>query len=113
MTFDESAAGLFAQVIPALLVILALEDRLSPSKIPRRKWRRKLFSWREFAVVTNLLSLALSLIVVVFRLENILIGLIVLASVLYLLAVLALLLAGMFGREDESASATSVVMRNE
>jgi hypothetical protein len=101
MTFDVSAAGLFAQVIPALLVILALEDRLSPAKIPRRKWRRRLFGWRESAVLVNLASLGLCLVVVVVRFENALIGVIVLASVLYLLCVLALLLAGMFGREED------------
>lgn len=100
MTFDTSAAGLFAQVIPALLVILALEERLSPVKIPRRKWRRRLTGWRESAVVLNVLSLATCLIVVAFRLEHDVIGVFVLTSVLYLLGVLALLLAGMFGRED-------------
>lgn len=100
MTFDPTAAGLFAQVIPALLVILALEERLSPGKIPRRKWRRRLTGWRESAVVLNILSLGMCLIVVVFRFENDFIGVVVLASALYLLGVLALLLAGMFGRED-------------
>lgn len=100
MTFDTSAAGLFAQVIPALLVILALEERLSPVKIPRRKWRRRLTGWRETAVVLNILSLAICLITVVFGFENDFLGVVVLASVLYLLGVLTLLLAGMLGRED-------------
>lgn len=104
MTFDASAAGLFAQVIPALLVILALEERLSPARIPVRKWRRRLTGWQEMAVVLNLISLALCLIVVVFRFENGVIGAVVLACVLYLLGVLALLLAGMFGRADTSVT---------
>ena len=56
MTIDASAAGLLAEVIPALLVFLALEDRLSPSNIPRRKWRRRLTRWREAAVVANLVA---------------------------------------------------------
>jgi hypothetical protein len=35
MKIGASAAGLLAEVIPALLVFLALEDRLSPANIPR------------------------------------------------------------------------------
>lgn len=104
MTFDASAAGLFAQVIPALLVILALEDRLSPAKIPRRKWRRRLSGWRESAVSANLASLGTCLVAVIFHIENAIVGLFVLASVLYLLGVLAFLLAGMFGREEDEHS---------
>lgn len=102
MTIDVNAAGLLAQVIPALLVFLALEDRLSPAKIPRRKWRRRLMRWREAAVVLNLLALGLCLCIVVTQLENVVVDVVIAASVIFLLLVLGLLFAGMFGREDES-----------
>lgn len=103
MTIDVNAAGLLAQVIPALLVFLALEDRLSPAHIPGRKWRQRLSKWREAAVVLNLISLGLSLAIVVTRSENVLFGIVIVISVAFLLFVLALLFAGMFGREDEPA----------
>ncbi|MFF1382799.1 hypothetical protein ACFVWT_04460 [Arthrobacter sp. NPDC058288] len=101
MTIDVNAAGLLAQVIPALLVFLALEDRLSPARIPGRKWRHRLMRWREAAVVLNLLALGLCLGIVVTKSENIVLSFVIAASVAFLLVVLALLFAGMFGREDE------------
>lgn len=101
MTIDVNAAGLLAQVIPALLVFLALEDRLSPSHIPVRKWRHRLTRWREAAVVLNLISLGLSLAIVLTRSENIVFSLVITISMAFLLVVLALLFAGMFGREEE------------
>lgn len=104
MTIDVNAAALLAQVIPALLVFLALEDRLSPDKIPGRKWRRRLMRWRESAVVVNLLALGFCLGIVVTKGENVVISLFIAASVAFLLVVLALLFAGMFGREDEPAT---------
>ena len=96
-----NAAALLAQVIPALLVFLALEDRLSPTHIPGRKWRRRLARWREAAVVLNLVSLGLSLAIVVTRSENVVLSIVIVISVSFLLVVLALLFAGMFGREEE------------
>ncbi|QCB97136.1 hypothetical protein E5206_09490 [Arthrobacter sp. PAMC25564] len=101
MTIDVNAAGLLAQVIPTLLVILALEDRLSPSKISRDKWRRGLTVWRERIVAWNLVGLALCLAIVVTQLDNFLVNLFILAGVLLLLGVLFVLFAGMFGREEE------------
>ncbi|UKA59185.1 hypothetical protein [Arthrobacter sp. FW306-2-2C-D06B] len=104
MTIDVNAAGVLAQVIPALLVFLALEDRLSPALIPGQKWRTRLMRWREFAVVANLLSLALCLVIVVTKVENFVISLVIAASVAFLLVVLTMLFAGMFGRDDERVS---------
>jgi hypothetical protein len=101
MNIDVNAAGLFAQVIPALLVFVALEDRLSPALIPRDAVRRRLSSWREAAVVLNLISLGLSLAIVVTRSENIVFSFVIGGSVAFLLIVLALLMAGMFAREEE------------
>ncbi|MFE5835934.1 hypothetical protein [Arthrobacter sp. NPDC056493] len=100
MTIDVSSAGALAEVIPALLVFLALEDRLSPSNIPRRKWRRRLTRWREAAVLANLLALAACLAIVVTRVENALLSWFIVASVAYLVGVLALLFAGMFRQEE-------------
>ncbi|RAM39232.1 hypothetical protein [Arthrobacter globiformis] len=100
MTIDVSTAGLLAEVIPALLVFLALEDRLSPSNIPRRKWRRRLTRWREAAVVANLFALALCLAIVVTKAEYFLVSWFIAASVAYLVGVLALLFAGMFRTEE-------------
>jgi hypothetical protein len=104
MTIDVNAAGVLAQVIPALLVFLALEDRLSPALIPGRTWRNRLMRWREFAVVANLISLGLCLYIVVTKVENFVLSLAIVASVAFLLVVLAMLFAGMFGREDETAT---------
>ncbi|QDG88079.1 hypothetical protein [Pseudarthrobacter sp. NIBRBAC000502770] len=101
MTIDLNAAGLLAQVIPALLVFLALEDRLSPVHIPRPKVRQWLRKWREAAVVLNLVSLFLCLATVVTRTEFELFGIFISFSMIFLLAVLVLLFAGMFAREDE------------
>jgi Na+/melibiose symporter-like transporter len=99
MKIDVSAAGLLAEVIPALLVFLALEDRLSPANIPRRKWRRRLTRWREATVVANLLALAACLAIVVTRVENSLLSWFIVACVAYLVGVLSLLFAGMFRKE--------------
>lgn len=101
-----NAAGLLAQVIPALLVFLALEDRLSPAHIPGRKWRHRLTRWREAAVVLNLIALGLNLAIVVTRSENVIFTVIIAISVAFLLVVLALLFAGMFGREEEPVEQT-------
>jgi hypothetical protein len=104
MTIDNDAAALLAQVIPALLVFLALEDRLSPSKIANQEWRQRLTKWREGAVVMNLVALALCLLIVVTDVEEsaVAVGLnaFIAMSVVALLAVLALLFAGMFVSED-------------
>lgn len=101
MTIDVNAAGLLAQVIPALLVFLALEDRLSPAHISAKVWRQRLKSWRETAVILSLLSLGFSLAIVVTRTENLIFTVVITISVAFLLLVLVLLFAGMFGREEE------------
>lgn len=101
MTIDSNAAGLLAQVIPALLVFLALEDRLSPVHIPRKRLRRTIRKWREAAVVLNLFSLGCCLAIVVTRTEVVYLGIFIAFSVMFLLLVLVLLFAGMFAREDE------------
>jgi hypothetical protein len=107
MTIDNDAAALFAQVIPALLVFLALEDRLSPSKIANQDWRQRLTKWREGAVVLNLVALGLCLVIVVTDVEEstLVVGLnaFIAISTLALLTVLALLFAGMFVNEDAEA----------
>lgn len=107
MTIDENAAGLLAQVIPALLVFLALEDRLSPVHIPRKELRQRLKQWREAAVVFNLLSLSFCLAVVVTKIDVLALNLFISGSVVFLLIVLMLLFAGMFGREDEDVEQTT------
>lgn len=108
MNIDNDAAALLAQVIPALLVFLALEDRLMPSKIPSLKWRARLTRWREGAVVMNLLALGFCLAFVVTDLEKTWIGNglapFIALSVAFLLVVLAFLFAGMFLSEDESVA---------
>lgn len=101
MNIDRDAAALLAQVIPALLVFLALEDRLSPSQVARRKIRRRLMGWRETAVVLNLASLGFCLWIVVSKSENAFMSLFISVSVVSLLLVLAMLFAAMFAREDE------------
>ncbi|MEN8581324.1 hypothetical protein ABFP37_01255 [Burkholderia sp. RS01] len=100
MNIDPDAAGLLAQVIPSLLVFLALEDRLSPANVPRRKVRRRLSKWREVAVIMNLAALFLCLIIVVTGLESAGVSWFIGVSVGYLVAVLALLFAAMFGKEE-------------
>lgn len=104
MNIDNEAAALIAQVIPALLVFLALEDRLMPVKIPSQKWRARLTRWREGAVVMNLLALGFSLAIVVTDLEKTWIGNglapFIALSVAFLLVVLAFLFAGMFLSEE-------------
>jgi hypothetical protein len=105
MTIDNDAAGLFAQVIPALLVFLALEDRLTPKTIPNAKLRRRLLKWREMAVVMNLAALGLSLAIVITPLEDSWIGTAaatqIAVSVFFLLLILACLFANMFLHEEE------------
>lgn len=104
MTIDNDAAGLLAQVIPALLVFLALEDRLMPSKVPNPAARKPLSKWREGAVGMNLLALALCLLIVVTDAEEtpfaFALNLYIAASVVALLGVLAVLLIAMFAAED-------------
>lgn len=101
MEIDMDAAGLLAQVIPAMLILVALEDRLSPSKIVRRKWRRRLQKWTEGVVGAGLASIALCLWVVVTDKPEVFITYFVAISTLLLLLVVFLLFAGMFGREDD------------
>lgn len=101
MIIDKDAAGLLAQVIPALLVILALEDRLSPSKVIGRKWRRRLRGWRELAVIWNLVSLGLCLFIAVTKTEDVVTTWVIAIGLVFLLVVLVALFAGMFGREEE------------
>lgn len=104
MTIDNDAASLLAQVIPALLVFLALEDRLMPSKVPNPAIRGRLGKLREGAVAMNLLALAMCLLIVVTDVEGTpaaaTINLFIAISVVALLVVLALLLIGMFAAED-------------
>lgn len=104
MTIDNDAAGLLAQVIPALLVFLALEDRLMPSRVPNRAVRRHLSKWREGAVGMNLLALAMCLLIVVTDVEKspvvTMLNSFIAISVLALLVVLAMLLIAMFALED-------------
>jgi hypothetical protein len=101
MDIDSDAAGVLAQVIPALLVFLALEDRLSPANVPRRKVRRRLSRWRELAVVLNLLALFLCLVIVVTGMAYGPANWFIAFSVSYLVFVLALLFAAMFGKEED------------
>lgn len=105
MMIDNDAAGLFAQVIPALLVFLALEDRLMPKNIPNAKLRGRLAKWREMAVVMNLAALGFSLAIVITPLEDSwmgpAVGTQIALSVLVLLLVLTCLFAGMFLHEEE------------
>lgn len=104
MTIDNDAAGLFAQVIPALLVFLALEDRLAPRHIPNPKWRGRMAKWREAAVVMNLAALGWSLAIVITPVEDSwigpLAGIQIALSVLLLLLVLTFLFANMFLNEE-------------
>jgi len=108
LEIDVNAAGLLAQVIPALLIFVALEERLSPAKIQSSTWRRRLKQATEMSVATGLVSLLLCLWVVVAKAPNIFTTIFVCLSVSFLLANLFLLFAGMFGREDLSlAKSTS------
>lgn len=111
MTIDNEAAGLFAQVIPALLVFLALEDRLMPKNIPNVKLRGRLAKFREVAVVMNLAALGFSLAIVVTPVENSWIGAAmatqIVFSVLVLLVVLTFMFAGMFLHEESQLEPAS------
>lgn len=105
MEIDKEAAGLLAQVIPALLILVALEDRLNPLKITRRKWRRRLQKWTELAVGAGLVSIVLCLWVVISDAPHVFITCFVAISMLLLLLVVFLLFAGMFGRENDDIGA--------
>lgn len=114
MNIDNDAAALLAQVIPALLVFAALEDRLTPTKIPNQKWRARVTGWRERAVVFNLLALGLCLAIVVTDIETTalrnLITPAIVMSVAFLLLVLAFLFLGMFiGEETQPENAADSV----
>lgn len=109
MTIDDTAAGLLAQIIPALLVFLALEDRLSPARIKNGDWRKRLMRMREKAVVLNLIALAMCLGVVITKEESLVLTIVITASVAFLLLTLILLFAGMFGREDEPSEQAAEV----
>jgi hypothetical protein len=101
MEIDKDAAGLLAQVIPAMLILVALEDRLSPSKITRRKWRRRLQKWTQGVVGAGLVSIILCLWVVISDKPDVFITCFVAISTFLLLVVVFLLFAGMFGRDDD------------
>lgn len=101
---DVNAAGLLAQVIPALLIFVALEERLSPARIPSLKWRRRLKQATEMSVGAGIVSLMLCLWVVITKAPNLFTTVFVGISMLFLLANLFLLFAGMFGREDTESN---------
>lgn len=104
MTIDNDAASLLAQVIPALLVFLALEDRLMPSRVPNPALRKPLSKLREVAVAMNLLALFVCLWIVVTDVEESAISFalngFIAVSVVALLGVLTMLLIAMFAAED-------------
>ncbi|WP_455833569.1 hypothetical protein [Pseudarthrobacter siccitolerans] len=97
---DVNAAGLLAQVIPALLIFVALEDRLRPARIPSIRWRLWLKQTTEMSVGSGIVSLSLCLWVVIAKAPNLFTTVFVGLSVLFLLANLFVLFAGMFGREE-------------
>ncbi|MBT8163067.1 MULTISPECIES: hypothetical protein [Arthrobacter] len=99
MTIDVNAAGLLAQVIPVLLVFLALEDRLRPRKVRSGNWRKWIASARELSVMLSLISLALCLWIAVMKVESSAVSWFVVLSMILLLFTLFVLFAGMFGRE--------------
>lgn len=113
MTIDNEAASLLAQVIPALLVFLALEDRLIPTKVPNPAARKPLSKLREIAVAMNIFALGACLLIVVTNVEETPLALAldpyIAVSVIALLGVLTMLLIAMFAAEDvalEDASQT-------
>ncbi|MEV8149927.1 hypothetical protein AB0O52_17500 [Arthrobacter sp. NPDC080073] len=99
MTIDATTAGLLAQVIPVLLVFLALEERLQPAKISSRRWRKRIGSARELSVMLSLVSLFMCLWVAVTKVESSLMSWFVGLSMILVLFTLFVLFAGMFGRE--------------
>jgi hypothetical protein len=100
-SIDVNAASVLAQVIPALLVILALEDRLSPSKFSKPQWRRRTLSWQSAAVIWNLIALGGCLFTVITKVQIPLWGPLALGATLYALGVLCVLFAGMLGRDEQ------------
>lgn len=99
---DVNAAGLLAQVIPALLILVALEDRLNPQKIASRRWRVWLRQSREASVGAGIFSLSLCIWVVLTKTPSDFTTWVVIVSTLLILVHLFVLFAGMFGREVES-----------
>ncbi|MDR7083589.1 hypothetical protein J2X01_002884 [Arthrobacter ginsengisoli] len=100
LEIDVNAAGLLAQVIPVLLIFVALEDRLNPAKIQSTTWRHRLKQATELSVGAGIVSLLLCLWVVIAKAPNFFTTIFVGISMFFLLANLFLLFAGMFGRED-------------
>lgn len=99
MPFTPENAALFAQVIPTLLIALALESRFGPRHQVTRvgKWAA---NWgRLSAVIAGLGATALSLVVVCFDVSTSIIGPIVFVATAYLLSLMSFLLGGMFGME--------------
>lgn len=105
---DVNAAGLLAQVIPALLILVALEERLSPEKITSSRWRDWLRQTREGSVAGGIFSLFLCLWVVVTKAPSAFTTWVVTLSTLLILVHLFLLFAGMFGRQDRESIAPEV-----
>lgn len=99
MTIDAPTAGLLAQVIPVLLVFLALEDRLRPRKIGRSRRAQWIRTTRELSVVMSLISLFLCLWIVVTKAESGLMSFFVILTMILVLVTLFALFAIMFGRE--------------
>lgn len=83
---DVNAAGLLAQVIPALLIFVALEDRLKPARISSVKWRLRLKQTTEMSVGSGIVSLFRCLWVVIAKAPNLFTTVFVGLSMLFLLA---------------------------
>jgi peptidoglycan/LPS O-acetylase OafA/YrhL len=99
MTIDANAAGLLAQVIPVLLVFLALEDRLRPASIRSKNWRKWIARARELSVILSLASLFMCLLIVVAKVDPGLMSWVVILSMAFVLLTLFILFALKFGRE--------------
>jgi hypothetical protein len=104
MNIDRDSASLLAQVIIALLILIALEDRLSPKNIGRRKLRRKIGRLVEGCVAANVLSLGLCLFVAVTEIENTSISAVIAVCTIWLLAMVFVLLAAKFGHDDNAST---------
>jgi hypothetical protein len=104
---DRDAASLLAQVVTALLILVALEDRLSPRNISRRKVRRRMGSLVEGCVAVNLVSIGMCLFIAVTEAENVFLTAVITLATLWLLLTVFLLFAAMFGREDATPTTPS------
>lgn len=104
MELTPTNAALMAQVIPTLLVVVALEPRLrgpekSKGKLSRfGKWVTR--QGRESAVVSSIVSVFLCLYVVFDDNSNAISTFFVIGSTAWLIIVLLLLFAVMFAFED-------------